>query len=367
MAPRHPLLKFPAGPARVLACAALVLDSAASGHNGAQLSRADFLHPAPFVETAADGGVTFSYVPEEADQRFRITWQDGDADPTGRFTFYYLDRAYPDAVTAAQIEMLGHPVVDVNGRAASVWASCTCDENLGVTCPPIDFADGGHRWCDNFVDWDTRSVPDGAYFIAAVNDDPPYHVHNLSLTPVRVSHGGSRPPIAIVLRPGGTGLADEGYEIALLAVGEPPLTVDLAFARDDAAHALGPVQAIATGLPVTLASDGAAHASWDTRAIPEGSWFIRASVHDGLGRSAISDSRGGLSVLHLRDAGAPTDLRLSSIQDLGSMMFAAPSPGCACALGPRPLACPPAIDLLPLLAFALILASRLIFRRCARS
>ena len=351
-----------------------LLSASASAHNGAQLSRADFLHPAPYIETAygdADTNnatnIRFSYFPEDADAHFRITWQDGDTDPTGRFSFYYLDRSLPDAVTASQIEQLGHPIIDVNGRTASVWASCFCDEDAGVTCPPIDFIDAGHRWCDNFVDWDTSQVPAGAFFIAAVNDDPPYHVYNLSATPVRVSHQSSRGPIVIVVRPSGAGLADAAYRIALLIDGSPPLTVDLAFAPDDAAHVLGPLQTIALALPATLSADGAAHADWDTHALSAGNYFVRATLHDAAGRSAESDSRGGLSILHLGDAGASRDLQASMIQDLGSStpLTSPMTPGgCACRLHPTPSRLPP-LAILALLPLLLALFSRRCRRRSA--
>ena len=33
----------------------------------------------------------------------------------------------------------------------------------------------------------------GEYWIAAVNNDPPFHLYNLSYAPVRVSHGTARP------------------------------------------------------------------------------------------------------------------------------------------------------------------------------
>src|SRR5262249_18348120 len=153
----------------------------------------------PQMGLDGDGGLRWNYVPEEADKVYTISWKDGDTDPTARFTFYYIDHSFADAVSYQQVPLVGTVVRDVQGRDADgVYASCTCTPNpdLGVSCD-----DGGTRWCDNSIDWDTSQVPDGVYWLVATNTDPPYFVYNQSSAPVRVSHGASKPPVAIVLRP----------------------------------------------------------------------------------------------------------------------------------------------------------------------
>ena len=92
---------------RLLAVSLLLLVAVpASAHvSGAHLPRADFDHPAKLSMVPLDGGgFLYSYVPEEADQKYTVSWVDGDVDPTARFTFYYLDHMPNDAVSYDQLE-----------------------------------------------------------------------------------------------------------------------------------------------------------------------------------------------------------------------------------------------------------------------
>jgi MYXO-CTERM domain-containing protein len=330
-------------PALTLALAALAHPALA--HVGAVVSKATFCSPPPPAQSALDSGVIYSYLPEDADASYRIAWQDGDTDPTGKFTFYYLDHEPPTAVDANAIETLATPVRTVDGRdAASVYVSCACvavDAGADIcdagTAP--NCADGGARWCDNFVDWDTSTILDGVYWIAAVNNDPPYHVYNMSQSPVRVSHGAHKPPVVIVLKPDGLGPgADTSYRASVLVSGEGQLTLDFDWGIDEKNQVNGPVHAIARGVPVVVGSDGAVAYSWDVSALPNEVYFLSATVKDDAGGVSFSDSRYGLSVFHRvgTDAGdaGPGDASAAVAPDLASPPTNPKSPsGCACSVG----------------------------------
>ncbi|MSP59556.1 MAG: hypothetical protein EXR72_04295 [Myxococcales bacterium] len=313
----------------------IVVAGSARAHVGASVAKASYLHPAApgRVGAGTDGGSATDYskyVPEEANASYRIDWADGDADPTGRFTFYYLDHAISDAVSAEQVEQIGKLVRDVKGRdAAGIFVACSCEADAGVECPKVD---GGARWCDNFVDWDTSGLTDGAYWIAAVNNDPPFHVYNLSFAPVRVHHGAAKPPVVIVVRPDGLLDADRSYRVAVVAVGTGAMTLQLAYGQNDVKKVLGPVSSIAKQLPAVAGAEGLVGYEWAIAEIPNGSYFVRATVTDGSGQS-YADSRYGLAVYHAPgdDGGAtPADLAVTGA-DMAKMEN--PAKGCSCAVG----------------------------------
>ena len=359
----------------------------AEAHVGAVVAKAEFCAPGPIVEVPdGNGGTRYVYAPDEADTRYRISWSDGDNDPTGKFTLYYLDHMLPTSVYADALEPangqpgIGKIVVTVGrGAARDVWVSCACGfEDAGGACDGgsalYRCADGGARWCDNFVDWDTSNVPDGVYWIAAVNNDPPYHVYNMSPTPVRVSHTPARPPIIVITRPNGLGLGgNTTVHVEAVIVGTPPLHVDLAWGINEASQVNDPLRSIAKGLPVTQNADNAFTYEWDVAALKPEVYLLGATVTDSNGKSTFSETRDPISVSHPPDAAVPVDFSLSPTPHdaRGFDGFGDDHPGssarpaCACALASRRTRGAGATWLLPLGAIGLGVSRRL--RRGSRS
>ena len=303
----------------------LGVGGAAHAHIGAIVAKADYLHPlGPTQIPLADGGVGWVYTPEEADASYHVSWMDGDTDPTARFTFWYLDHGVSDAVSADQIEATATMITTTDGSAAAgIFASCSCDPDAGVKCAVLP--DGGVRACPNDFVWDTSQLKDGVYWIAAVNNDPPYHVYNLSLGPVRVAHSAKKPPIVIVVSPDGLGAADTSTDVQAIVVGTPPMTLALAYGQNDLMQVLGATNPIAAAMPVTLGADGVTHYAWDVHALADDNYFVRATLADANG-STSSDSHWGQAVYHALDAGTIDGGRVIIVPP------AAPK-GCGCALG----------------------------------
>ena len=312
-------------PPLLLASALVVVAAPAAAHVGAVPAKADFVHPA--APELRGSPMRWALTVEEADQSFLVDWRDGDLDPTGKFSFYYLDHGPSDGVTTRQIEQLGQPLRDVKGREAlDVYVSCVCDADAGVACP-----DGGQRWCDNSLRWDTSALPEGVYWIAAVNHDPPFLVHNVSSAPVRVRHGGKPIPIVVVLKPDGLLAADRTYRIQLLAAGTGALTVDLAYGTNEEDRVLGPTVTMVKGLPYQPGADGSFQYDWDVSLLRNGNYFLRAAVKDQHG-SSYSDSRYGLAVFHRAPADAGPDAATDGAVDAAAAIDAAATPkkgGCA--------------------------------------
>src|SRR5581483_4448020 len=78
---------------RYVAALALLVAAPAEAHIGAILAQARFSAPPTPKVTPSDMGVIFdnTYPWAAADQAYTIAWDDGDNDPTGNFSFYYLD------------------------------------------------------------------------------------------------------------------------------------------------------------------------------------------------------------------------------------------------------------------------------------
>ncbi|HEY2747433.1 MAG TPA: hypothetical protein VGL86_22575, partial [Polyangia bacterium] len=78
----------------VCALAALLVSGRAAAHIGAAVAVAKFSAPAdPGIMHAEpnDAIDPTPFVWTTADASYLVTWSDGDMDPTGRFTFYYMD------------------------------------------------------------------------------------------------------------------------------------------------------------------------------------------------------------------------------------------------------------------------------------
>ena len=342
--------------APLAACAIALSPAPSAAHNGAVVAKAVFCAPPPPSRTPTDGGgVDYHYlpryVPEEADQRYHLAWQDGDMDPTGKFTFFFLDHDVPISLRVDYIDGtggaagIGKIVKTIDGREArDVYVSCACvSQDLGGgevcdsgTMAGTNCADGGARWCDNGIDWDTSQVPDGVYWIAAVNNDPPYHVYNMSEAPVRVSHAAHKPPAVMVVKPDGFGSADSIYRVTALVAGAGPLTMSVAYGIDVDPQVTNPVHVIASKLPLTPTADGTVTYEWDVSRLPNSEYFVEVTISDDSGASSFSDSRYGIGVFHAApasDLGAPHADLAAAAADLAQAANPMGKAGCSCAIG----------------------------------
>jgi hypothetical protein len=339
---------------RLLLCAAglLLMAAPAAAHVGAVPAKATFSAPLGPVTTDSAAGDHYDVAPftfPTADKTFTVSWDDGDIDPTGRFTFYWLDHEPAFQVPPEAIEQIGTAIPN----AVGVWVSCTCANNAdgGIICPDAGSRAGS---CFNSFVWDTSALPAGSYWITAVNNDPPFHVYNVADAPVRVAHGGAAPPPAvIVLRPDGLMSFDQQYRAQWLAVGAAPLRYDLEYGLDDLDLSLNPTVPFASAAATTANADGTVSYNWNLAALMSGEqYFLRVRVTDAMGRVAFSDSRLGLNVFHRGDAGSdivPVDMRRR-------IVLPVPSDG-GCRVGAGGGAW------LPVAALALALALALVARR----
>jgi hypothetical protein len=358
---------------RLAVAAALLVALRAEAHLGATVATAAFSSPAGPTLTLVDGGYRVApFVPTTVDGAATIAWNDGDVDPTGRFTFYYLDHAPVAEVQPSDIPQLATPIAGGDG----IWVSCTCG-------PPASCGDdAGARRCDNALVWDTSALAPGSYYIIALNNDPPYQIYSVSDGPVRVVHGGATPgPAVVVLRPDGVGAYDTSYRAQWLAVGAGLLRIDLSWGYNEFGLALNPPTPLASDVQAIANGDGTQSWDWDLSSLASGERYsLRVRATDGLGRTAFSDARLALAVLHAAPSpspdfavstmAAPTDLSVaavepadlavapSAIADAAAVDAVAPRPvagGCQVATGPPPLP----------LALALALLAR-ICRRALR-
>src|SRR5688572_5104679 len=143
----------------------------AQAHVGGAVSKADFTSPPPpqVVPDGAGGNTVMPYTFASADAQFTVQWTvDQPDDPTGRFSFYYLDQTPPSAVTYDQIVTLASPIPEASGDNG-IWVSCSCDGDAGGVCPDLARSSCGQT---QFV-WNTSGLPAGAYWIIAANFDYP--------------------------------------------------------------------------------------------------------------------------------------------------------------------------------------------------
>jgi hypothetical protein len=263
----------------------LVLSLFAAGtaraHVGTRVSLARFLSPPPILSRIDDLGLGL-VEPPTADASFTVAWDDGDADPTGRYFFYYLDHAPPQILKTDDAKALGKPIPE---GAAGIWASCYCVPGTGYECP-----DAGDRDCRNDFTWDTSQVAEGTYWILAVDNDPPYYLYSVSESPVRISHGRAPPPAGVFLQPNGIGYGDASFTLQWIGVGTAPLTFDLAYGPNQYPGVLDPPVTIGKAVAATTNADGTFGFVWDTSALPEGDIFVELRVTDGMGRTAYTDS-----------------------------------------------------------------------------
>jgi hypothetical protein len=286
-------------------CAALavaVLPGPARAHVGAVVAVAKFMTPADPMVMHIDPNDTVTpspFVWTTADASYTVTWSDGDTDPTGRFTFYYMDHQPTFQVSADDVETGGiaTKIDDPVNNSGGYFASCYCEGDQGVTC--LDMARDPATNCANQIVWNTSGIAPGTYWVVAVNNDPPFHVYYPTNAPIRVSHGGQPLPAALIVRPDGFGAWDTMYHLQWLADGKAPLTFDLAYGVEDTGTALTPSGTIATGLSPTANADGSYGYDWDISQLDtnKGYW-VRLTVTDGDGKKTFTDSHFATTVFH---------------------------------------------------------------------
>jgi MYXO-CTERM domain-containing protein len=283
---------------RWLVCVALFAWVPARAHQGGQPVNAQFSKPAPPVTTAADMGIQLSpFTFESADTSYDVAWADMDMDPTGKFTFYYLDHEPTFGVRAEEIETLATLVEEVGkpGLPVEIYASDTCMDGPGIMCPDL-----GTRDARNGFTWNTAAIPNGTYWVIALNNDPPFKLYNPSAAPVRIAHGAEPlPPAAFILRPDGFGSYDKSYKVQWAAAGKAPLKFDLSYGSGEAGEVLGPTTSIAKNVAPTVNADGTFTYDWDVSKLSGPKvYFLRVTVTDADGKQTYTDSRYGLSVYH---------------------------------------------------------------------
>lgn len=290
------------------ACAAITVAAPpARAHVGAVVAVANFTTPADPMVTHADPNDTITPTPYQwimADASYLLTWTDGDTDPTGRFTFYYMDHQPTFSVSADDIETGGiaTKIDDPINNSGGYYASCYCSGDQGVTCP-----DGTgtvmrdpNGDCANQILWNTSGIAPGTYWIVAVNNDPPFHTYSPSKAPIRVVHGGTPLPAAMIVRPDGFGAWDTSYHLQWVADGKAPLTFKLEYGLEDTgAAALMPSTLLADGLMPTPGADGSYGYDWDVSQLGNNlSYWIRLTVTDGDGHSTYTDSHFATIIFH---------------------------------------------------------------------
>jgi hypothetical protein len=289
----------------LVVCAALAAASSrpAQAHVGAAVAVAKFsappdpgvmhfnpndtIAPTPFVWTTADTSYT-------------VKWDDQDNDPTGRFTFYYIDHQPTFQVSADDVETGGiaTKIDDAVNNTGGYFASCYCEGDQGVTCPNIVRDPAGN--CANQVVWNTTNIAPGTYWIIAVNNDPPFHVYYPSNAPIRVEHGGGTPlPAALIVRPDGFEAWDTTYHLQWIADGKAPLTFALAYGLEDTGTALMPQTPIASGLMPAPNADGSFGYDWDvSQLLNNHGYWVRLTVTDADGNSTYTDSHFAVTIFH---------------------------------------------------------------------
>jgi hypothetical protein len=291
----------------------------AEAHIGAQVAVLTF--QAPVDPDVMHGQMTDTvtptpYVWTTADASYTIKWADGDTDPTGRFTFFYMDHEPTFQVDVDNIDGGGlATLIDDSASATPIntnggfWASCYCSADQGVTCPVVTRDPSGN--CANQFTWDTSGMAPGTYWLVAVNNDPPFHVYYPSNSPIRIAHGGTPLPAVVIMRPDGIGAWDTTYHLQWLADGTPPLTFGLQYGLEDTTTSLMPQSPLASALSLTPGSDGSYGYDWDVSQLDTSkAYWVRLTVTDGNGISTFTDSHFATTIFH-DTGGTPPDMSMA--------------------------------------------------------
>src|SRR4030095_10637492 len=112
----------------------LLLSGVAHAHVGGTAVNATFTAPPPPTTMPGDLSVMVApYTWPSADASYIVSWDDGDTDPTGHFTFYYMDHQPTFGVTPADVESIATLCEEVGnpGAPVQIWASCNCMDGGG--------------------------------------------------------------------------------------------------------------------------------------------------------------------------------------------------------------------------------------------
>jgi hypothetical protein len=205
-----------------------------------------------------------------------------------------------------------------------VWSACDCIDGPMVICP-----DAGTRYCPNDFSWDTSALPAGAYWLIAVDNDPPYYLYSVSESPVRIAHGGTPPPGAFFVQPNGIGSADQTYKLEWIAAGDAPLSFDLAWGAN--VEPIGSPRPIAMNVAATDEGNGKFSYQWDTSALAGGDVYVQLVARDAQARASVTNSL-NLRIFHPGGGGAD----LLARADMA--MLAKPSASCDVGGGGAPTA-----------------------------
>jgi hypothetical protein len=278
----------------LLAIAMFSVAAPARAHVGMSVTRARFLQPSG--PGFADGGTqVLPYSFATADASFTVRWVDGNVDPTGRFSFYYLDHQPASQLTTNDVLEIATPIPGASGDR-SIWIACSCDGDAGVICP-----DAGSRvgLCDDEFVWDTSALSAGTFWVIAYNEDPPFRIYSTAEGPVRVAHAGAPlPPAVAVVLPDGIGAYDQSYRVQWIAVGQAPFRFDLFYGENTPTGVLAAPTALQSDVTPILNGDGSFSWDWDVSSLKNGLYYLRVKVSDATGQSSFSDSWLGLNVYH---------------------------------------------------------------------
>jgi hypothetical protein len=287
----------------VLAAFAVGFAAAPAGaHVAGVVTTATFSSPPAPTITMTSGVTTVSpFTFPTADTSYPLMWSESTNgnDPTGVFTFYYLDHQPTFGLTADQLATMGTPIIDQANPASPlhIYCGCTCNPDAGVGVMCADMA-GTTRDCRTSFVWDTHAIVPGAYWVFSVTHDPPsISVTSMAQAPVIISHGGPAPPAALFARPDGFNSFDKSYTAQWIATGTPPLTFDLAYGDEQSPMATP--TPFASGLSIPPNGDGSYSYDWDVSTLQSlHQYYLRLTVHDGNGAKTFTDSHYAVSVYH---------------------------------------------------------------------
>jgi hypothetical protein len=230
-----------------------------------------------------------------ADGPFTLRWTDADR-PTafgpGRVSLFFSDRQRPTFFPGEiPPDVPGAPIV------------------RGILEPDLA----------NTYLWDTSTVATGAYFVWSLVDEPPEEpdsIRVISYAPhlLHVVRDGDPAPVSVMITMPDNAyrIADERFVIRYAAfdpTGSARVRLEASPRLDGEGFVI-----LAEDLPAL--PDG--RFEWDTRALPDGTWTLRATIGDGCGRSFTAYARFFVRVTHPAspiDGGTPLDAKASAPLD----------------------------------------------------
>jgi hypothetical protein len=268
------------------------------------------------IQAPADLGIV-------VDDRADLSWLDNDADPTGKFNFFFQAQNVPPSTQVSDGSLAGTAIPEAQG------------------VPISDPADT--------LSWDTREVPAGSYFVYAITDDPPIPpVYGMSRGVITVRHPGDPLfPATRVIAPGdiAPSVDQEGFALRWEASGDGPFSATLSYAAlGTGAHPIEPMWLpLAAGLAMTPVGDRATGCLvWDLAAFSDGYYAVRVVVTDGAGRTHSAYAPNDVTVYHDGTSGPAASCAApvpdAGPDDAGTGPDGSPAPpddpgGCGCQAG----------------------------------